>query len=95
MRENTISSATAVTISGTISGWLMKAYLSVSPGYGLVLVVASAAIVAVIVASTAATAAIWNERIDASMTSPLFQAMWNQRSEKPFQITMESLSLKA
>src|SRR4051812_23951454 len=95
MRENTISSATAVTISGTINGWLMKAYLKVSPRYGLVRVVASAAIVAVIVARMAATAAIWNERIEDSITSVLFQATWNQRSEKPFQIASDSLSLKA
>ena len=31
MREKTMSSATAVTISGTISGWLMSAYLKVRP----------------------------------------------------------------
>jgi hypothetical protein len=30
-REKTMRSATAVTISGTMSGWLMKAYLKVSP----------------------------------------------------------------
>ena len=34
MREKKISSATPVTISGTISGWLMKAYLKVRPRIG-------------------------------------------------------------
>ena len=58
-------------------------------------VVASAAMVAAIVAKTAAMLAICSERQDASMTWLLFQACSNQRSENPSQLAIESPALNA
>ncbi len=87
--------ATAVTISGTISGWFIRVYLNVSPGYGRVRLVAKAASVAATVASVAATRAINNERMAADCTASLCQAEMNHRVEKPSQTTIESPALKA
>ncbi|MNV99383.1 hypothetical protein D3C71_1947330 [compost metagenome] len=54
-----------------------------------------AASVATAVAMMAAMAAIWTERIAASMTRLLFQAATNQRNEKPSQRAIEMPELKA
>ena len=66
MAAKKIRSATAVTISGTISGWLINAKTVVWPLKRLVRVVARAAMVAVVVAMNEALAAMMNDRMEAS-----------------------------
>ena len=51
--------------------------------------------VAQAVAMTAATEAILSERSEASTTCWLFQALSNQRSEKPSQVEIDTPELKA
>ena len=51
--------------------------------------------VAQAVAMTAATAAIWSERQEASTTCWLFQALSNQRNERPSQVAIDVPELKA
>ena len=63
--------------------------MKVRPGKFLVLVVASAAMVATMVDNTAAKDAMVSERIEASCTWVLAQADSYQRQEKPAQIATE------
>ena len=80
-----IKRATAVTISGTIKGWLIKIKIVFFPLNGTVLVVPNAAAVARTVEMIDANVAITNERIAASWTNSFSAALRYHLSENPSQ----------